>query len=138
MPGETSRFDEFARRKTSDAEHATIHPLVTDEETSIARGLTTVGNRWTNRLYDGPFHLCDLPPRAPAVSLVFVESRDGNTGGANPADLGGGPTDQHLIYEGLSRVAADAVLAGAGSASSIDTSLSVCDPKMVAHRPDLA
>ena len=44
---------------------------------------------------------------------MFVQSSDGNTGTRNPAALGGGATDAHLIYEGLSRVAADGVLAGA-------------------------
>jgi riboflavin biosynthesis pyrimidine reductase len=65
-------------------------------------------------LFDGPLYVS--PRRSadlPSTSLVFVQSRDGNTGARNPADLGGGDTDTHLIYEGLSRVAADAVLAGA-------------------------
>jgi len=44
---------------------------------------------------------------------VFVQSRDGNTGARDPSSLGGGDTDKHLIYEGLSRVASDAVVAGA-------------------------
>ena len=46
---------------------------------------------------------------------VFVQSADGNTGARNPADLGGGETDKHLIYEGLSRVDVDGVLAGAAT-----------------------
>ena len=36
---------------------------------------------------------------------MFVQTRDGNTGASNPADLGGGPTDKYLLYEGLTRVA---------------------------------
>ena len=54
-----------------------------------------------------------MPPQdETALSLVFVQSNDGNTERRirNPSE---GPTDKHLIYEGLSRVAADAVLAGA-------------------------
>ena len=37
---------------------------------------------------------------------------------AIPSSLGGGDADKHLIYEGLSRVAADAVLAGAGRSAA--------------------
>ena len=33
----------------------------------------------------------------------------------NPQTLGGGETDKHLIYEGLARVSADAVLAGSST-----------------------
>lgn len=62
--------------------------------------------------YGGEFCLVDQHPERTALSLVFVQSQDGNTGGADPASFGGGATDKHLIYEGLSRVAADAVLAG--------------------------
>ncbi len=55
-----------------------------------------------------------MPPQdETALSLVFVQSNNGNTGATDPESLGGGATDKHLIYEGLSRVAADAVLAGA-------------------------
>ena len=54
----------------------------------------------------------------PLISLVFVQSRDGNTVADNPSTLGGGETDKHLVYEGLSRVDADAVLAGAATARS--------------------
>ena len=49
------------------------------------------------------------------MGVVFVQSRDGNTGTGNPASLGAGPVDEQLIYEGLSRVAADAVVVGAGT-----------------------
>jgi riboflavin biosynthesis pyrimidine reductase len=71
------------------------------------------------------------------VSLVFVQSKDGNTGTTNPADLGGGPTDHHLIYEGLSRAAAGAVLAGATTASGAERFFSVWHPELVALRAQL-
>jgi hypothetical protein len=132
-----SRFERLVGRKTAHAEHAAIHPLVTTEEGPLARTLDGVGNRWSTRLYDGPFALVDPPARAPAISLVFVQSRDGNTVVDRPADLGGGPTDLHLIYEGLSRVAADAVMAGAGSARGTDTFFSVWHPELVALRREL-
>ena len=75
-------------------------------------------------------------PLQTAVSLVFVQTRDGNTGGPNPATFGGGPTDQHLIYEGLSRVAADAVLAGARSVHG-EAFFSVWHPELIELRASL-
>jgi len=67
-----------------------------------------IGSDWSRERFDGPFYLSRAPAARPSCSLVFVQSADGNTGAARPADLGGGSTDEHLIYEGLSRVAADA------------------------------
>ena len=129
-----SEFQDFAERKTRDATAAEIHPLVTIEERPIARTLTPIGNDWAQRYYDGPFHLVPVPSVLPAVSLVFVQSADRNTGADNPADLGGGATDTHLIYEGLSRVAADAVMAGATTAAGKDVFFSVWHPELVALR----
>ena len=85
----------------------------------------------------GDVHLFDPPADRPAVSLVFVQSLDGNTGAANPDDIGGGPTDKHLIYEGVSRVAADAVLAGATTAAGTNTFFSIWHPELVHLRQDL-
>jgi riboflavin biosynthesis pyrimidine reductase len=82
-------------------------------------------------------YLFDPPPTLPAISLVFVQSLDGNTGATNPDDLGGGPTDKHLIYEGISRVAADAVLAGAATAAGRDAFFSVWHPELVRLRLQL-
>src|SRR4051794_10540852 len=76
-------------------------------------------------------------PRAadlPATNLVFVQSRDGNTVTGDPSTLGGGEADAHLIYEGLSRVAADGVLGGAGTIGRGQTVLSVWRPELVALR----
>jgi riboflavin biosynthesis pyrimidine reductase len=100
----------------------------------VARTLRAIGNDWTTRLYDGGFHLLEPPADVPAVSLVFVQSREGNTGASDPAALGGGATDLHLIYEGLSRVAADAVMAGAATAVSPNVLFSVWHPELVALR----
>jgi riboflavin biosynthesis pyrimidine reductase len=138
MARTASTFAEFAHRKTHEAERAPIHRLVTTDESPVARTLSAIGNDWSKRLYDGAFHLADLPRDAPAVSLVFVQSSDGNTGGGNPADLGGGPTDLHLLYEGLSRVAADAVMAGASTAAGRNVFFSVWHPELVALRRDLS
>jgi hypothetical protein len=74
---------------------------VTVEDRSSAWPVTGIGNAWSCEYFDGPFYLFAAPADRPAISLVFVQTRDGNTGAPNPEDLGGGPTDKHLIYEGL-------------------------------------
>ena len=71
------------------------------------------------------------------MSRVFVQSRNGNTRASNPATLGGGATDLHLIYEGLSRVDADAVMAGATTARSERLVFSVWHPELVRLRAQL-
>jgi riboflavin biosynthesis pyrimidine reductase len=75
-----------------------------------------------------------LPTGLPSTNLVFVQSRDGNTVTADPSVFGGGAVDKHLIYEGLSRVAADAVLAGARTVRGDDVVLSIWRPELVALR----
>jgi riboflavin biosynthesis pyrimidine reductase len=132
----SSLFDRFAERKAREAERAQIYPLHTVEDRSGGRGLREVGNEWTRQYYDGGFHLFDPPELGPAISLVFVQSREGNTGAANPEDLGGGDTDRHVMYEGLSRVAADAVLAGAKTAEG-EVFFSVWHPEIVRLREAL-
>lgn len=113
-----------------------INRLVTIEDRSREFPVTAIGNAWSREHFDGPFYLFDPPADRPAISLVFVQTADGNTGADNPAKLGGGPTDLHLIYEGLSRVAADAVLAGALSVGH-NTLLTVHHPQLVALRLEL-
>jgi riboflavin biosynthesis pyrimidine reductase len=110
--------------------------LTTVENRASEFPVTAIGNEWSRRYFDGPFYVFEPPPDLPAISLVFVQSRDGNTGAARPSDLGGGPTDLHLIYEGLSRVAADAVLAGASSVGP-HTFFTVHHPELVALRLEL-
>lgn len=71
---------------------------------------------WAFGKYNGNFFYTEnSDPGLPAMNLVFVESADHNTGADNPGDLGGGETDLHLIYEGLSRVHVKAMLAGAST-----------------------
>jgi hypothetical protein len=84
-----------------------------------------IGNAWTRALFDGDFYRSDSNGDIPVTNLVFVESREGNTGADDPSALGGGETDKHLIYEGLSRVDADAVFAGATTARHDDLVFSV-------------
>lgn len=131
-------FSVYAQRKEEAASSAALARFATLEDHSASFGGTPIGNGWTRRLYDGDFHLSLEPDvAAPAISLVFVQSRDGNTGAGNPDDLGGGPLDKHLIYEGLSRVACDAVMAGAKTVEGGDVFFSVWRPELVELRESL-
>ena len=130
------QFQQFSAEKTRAAGAARVTPLVAEQERSEGRDLARIGNDWTRAHYGGDFYLPHAPEGLPAVSLVFVQSRDGNTVSANPSDLGGGNTDLHLVYEGLSRVGADAVLAGAGTARG-RVFFSVWRPELVALRDGL-
>lgn len=130
-------FLAFARRKEAEARTATLDQLITASTGSGGTGFRTIGNTWTREHYDGLFHLPPEPPDRPAVSLVFVQSRDGNTAAHDPGELGGGPLDKHLIYEGLSRVAADAVLAGAATARGANVCFSLWRDELVALRQEL-
>ena len=130
-----NRFADFCARKVRTAQAAILYPLRTVLDSSFLHATVHAGNDWSRRLFDGPFHLWRVPSgRRPAISFVFVQSRDGNTSAGNPADLGGGDTDQHLIYEGLSRVAADAVLAGARTIEGADVFFSIWHPELVSLR----
>ena len=113
-----------------------VRRLVTIEDRSSEWPVVAIGNAWSRRYYGGSFHLFDVPASLPAISLVFVQSRTGNTGADNPADLGGGPTDKYLIYEGLSRVAADGVMAGAATVGK-SVLFNVTHRELIALRRDL-
>ena len=123
-------------RKTEEAVCANIRALATIEDRSAEWPVRPIGNPWSRKCYGGDFHLFEPPADRPAVSLVFVQTRDGNTGADNPGELGGGPTDLHLIYEGLSRVAADGVLAGALTVGR-NVFFTVWHPELVALRQEL-
>jgi riboflavin biosynthesis pyrimidine reductase len=135
MMPELPAFAAFAARKTREAEQARIATLATafHARGSAVRG---VGNAWTRAHYGGEFDLCLAPPDRAALSLVFVQSNDGNTGAGDPSALGGGTTDTHLIYEGLCRVAADGVLAGARTVHQ-QAFFSVWHPELVELRRSL-
>ena len=113
-----------------------VRRLVTVEDRSREWPVTGLGNAWSREYFDGPFYVFSAPTDWPAISLVFVQTRDGNTGAHNPEDLGGGPTDKHLIYEGLSRVAADGVLAGASTVGH-SVFFTVNHPELVQLRLEL-
>jgi riboflavin biosynthesis pyrimidine reductase len=130
----TARFDAYCRRKESAALAALIPGYTTIEE--AAAGLVRLGTDWSRDLFDGDFVRSPATSAAgvPVTSLVFVQSRDGNTVAPDPSVLGGGDTDLHLVYEGLSRVDADAVLAGAATARAKELVFSVWHPDLVALR----
>ena len=141
------RFEAFAAHKEADASAAVISPFTTvaehagsvgSPESLALHGLSAIGNAWSRMLFDGRFYLSPASsPDLPATSLVFVQSRDGNTGARNPSTLGGGQADLHLIYEGLSRAGADAVLAGAGTIRGGHLVLSTWRPELVRLRAAL-
>ena len=127
-------FDEYELRKTSEARAADIAPLVTERD-QAGEQFAVIGNPWTRAMFDGLFYVCATPPAdVPSTNLIFVQSRDGNTVTGDPASFGGGEADKHLIYEGLSRVAADAVLAGARTIPGGQVVLSIWRPELVALR----
>lgn len=127
------RFEEVVRRKTREAMAAELPPLQTVEVGAV-RDLDIIGNQWTRQVFDGDFYLSKAPRDSPATGLVFVQSSEGNTCARNPSSLGGGETDKHLIYEGLSRVAADGVLAGAETIRGSKVIFSVWRPELVELR----
>jgi 5-amino-6-(5-phosphoribosylamino)uracil reductase len=135
-PVHRDRFVRFVERKTREARDAALPPFTTARDVRPS-GVLAIGNTWSRRLFDGDFYHSLPDPPAVACSLVFVQSRDGNTGARTPSELGGGSTDNHLIYEGLSRVAADAVLAGAGTVRGGQMIFSVWHPQLVALREEL-
>jgi 5-amino-6-(5-phosphoribosylamino)uracil reductase len=130
-------FSAFVERKTRAAIMAATPPYVT-ELAAPEQSLVAVGNAWSAFRFDGPFYVTALAERArPVCSLVFVRSADGNTVTSDPTSLGGGETDRHVVYEGLSRVAADAVLAGAGTVRGGRAIFSIWHPELVDLRQSL-
>jgi riboflavin biosynthesis pyrimidine reductase len=133
------RFEAFCERKSLEAAVARLdgYETVLDAANRVpgSARVDALGNAWTKRLFDGPFYVS--APAGPRINLVFVQSRDGNTEADNPADLGGGQSDKHLIYEGLSRVDVDAVLAGATTAREDELFFSVWHPELVRLRQEL-
>ncbi len=132
------RFRAFAASKLLAAESARLPGYRTLECHDDLTGLSAIGNLWTARLFDGPFFESPAPDaRLPAVNTVFVQSADGNTGTDNPLELGGGLTDKHLIYEGLSSVRADAIMTGSHTIAGSQMVMAVWHPELVRLRADL-
>jgi riboflavin biosynthesis pyrimidine reductase len=136
-PSFADQFAAFVRRKEREAIEASLPRYVTVFD-ALPGAAPAIGNDWTRRRFDGGFYVSPPPDTTrPSCSLVFVQSADGNTGAANPSQLGGGETDKHLIYEGLSRVAADAVMAGAETGRGGRMIFSVWHPELVSLRAAL-
>jgi riboflavin biosynthesis pyrimidine reductase len=132
------RFDDYCRAKEHAAVAAALPPYKTATIDLQLGTFRAIGNTWSRALFDGDFYRSTyVNLDIPVTNLVIVESREGNTGADDPATLGGGQTDKHLIYEGLSRVDADAVLAGATTARGDELIFSVWHPEFVALRREL-
>lgn len=137
------QFRRFVERKERSAREARTPHYITEADLSGSFTVKTIHHPAV-----GPFtvsvpELADLP----YVNLVFVQSkpkggqRFGNTGADNPGDIGGGETDKHIVYEGVSRFV-DAVLAGANtvrrkSPDDPHVLFSVWHPEMVRLRTEL-
>ncbi len=132
----TDAFQRFSAYKTREATIASIERLSTAFDRRNDLGLLGIGNAWSRLHYGGEFGLVRPRRGQTTLSLVFVQTKNGNTGGPTPSAFGGGATDTHLIYEGLSRVAADAVVAGAGSVHR-NAFFSVWHPELIALRASL-
>ena len=133
----SDRFDEYCRARERAAAAAVLPPYRTVAVDVQLGDFHAIGNAWSRRLFDGNFYRTPRKEDIPVTNLVFVQSRDGNTGADDPSTLGGGDTDKYLIYEGLSRVDADAVLSGATTARGDELVFSVWHPEMVALRRQL-
>ena len=128
-------FATYCEHKERAAVAARLSGFCTVADRSADGPVLGIGNTWSRRLFDGDFYRTDGEAKdRPHVSLVFVQSKDGNTVAADPSTLGGGNSDKHLIYEGLSRIDADAVMAGATTARSARIILSIWHPELVALR----
>jgi riboflavin biosynthesis pyrimidine reductase len=128
-----ARFAALCARKSREADAAALTPVTTLEDHPSELSLEAIDDPWVTRAFDGPFRYSPPPAGRPAVHVVFVESRDGNTVTDDPDSLGGGADDHHLIYEGLSRVVADAVLAGSHTVCE-ETFFSVWRHEVIALR----
>ena len=133
-----TRFAAFVDQKTTAAVTARIPGYLTTESNGAELGLRSIANAWASERFDGPFFESETSnPALPAVNTVFVQSSDGNTGAQNPMDLGGGLTDKHLIYEGLSSAHADAILTGASTIRGAQMVMAIWHPELVALRTAL-
>jgi riboflavin biosynthesis pyrimidine reductase len=128
-------FQDYVEHRTRVAALSALGSLATVVDRSGVVPFERIDDPWVMRLFGGPFLQSPPPgPGLPAVSLVFVQSRDGNTEADDPAALGGGDIDKHLIYEGLTRLDADAVLSGARTVGRGHLVLSVWHPELVRIR----
>ena len=104
-----------------------------------ARLSIAIGNAWSRAAVRRPVLRLAARPTAICRRRAWCSCSRATATPARriPSSLGGGEADKHLIYEGLSRVAADAVLAGAETIRGGDIVLSVWHPELVALRASL-
>jgi riboflavin biosynthesis pyrimidine reductase len=134
VPAWGDRFAAFAAKRTAAALHARPAPYTTVLARPDDR-FRSVATPWSSAAFGGPFYVREpAAARLPTCALVFVRSADGNTVADDPASLGGGATDFQVVYEGLSRVLADAVLIGSRTVNSGSQIFSVWHPELVALR----
>src|SRR5471030_1751476 len=78
----TQRFSEFCRAREQAAIRATLPPYKTVEVNARFAPMSAIGNAWSRACFDGDFYRSARPFAGdlPLVNLVFVESRDHNTG----------------------------------------------------------
>jgi riboflavin biosynthesis pyrimidine reductase len=128
-------FVSYCEHKETQAASARLSGFYTVRRAPADSRVLAIGNDWSRRLFDGDFYRSEAAGGdLPLVSLVFVQSKDGDTVAPDPSTLGGGESDKHLVYEGLSRVDADAVMAGAATARSERMVFSVWHPELVTLR----
>ena len=129
------RFNQYCRSKEREARDAVLPPYRT-VALHLPFGAISVPSATIG--HAGFSTAISIEPRAMRTSRSRIssssQSHDGNTGADDPGTLGGGNTDKHLIYEGLSRVDADAVLAGATTARSDELVFSVWHPELASLR----
>lgn len=130
----SSRFIDFCMRKERAAAAARLEPFQCVLDHSARFHLEVVSTPFSDALLDGPFFQSDDEREYPSINLVFVQSRNGNTEASDPSTLGGGETDKHVIYEGLSRLGADAVMSGARTIGRGNLIFSVWHPALVSLR----
>src|SRR5262249_5721497 len=71
-------FKRFIARKEAEALAARLEPWRTDVDRHGPDQLS-LGNDWTRARFDGDFYVSPSATDLPSTSLVFVQSRDGNT-----------------------------------------------------------
>lgn len=129
-----ARFEHVSARRAGRA-GVPLSPVRTTLDRARDLALDAVGDAWSSSAFDGPFYQSRATGTL-SMGVVFVQSRDGNTGAKNPSSLGGGAVDEHLVYEGLSRAAADAVVVGAGTLHA-NSFFSVWRPELIELRLSL-
>ena len=78
-------FQRFSAYKTREAAIASIERLSTAFDRRDELGLPGIGNAWSRLHYGSEFSLVRPSQSQTAVSLVFIQTKDGNTGGPNPS-----------------------------------------------------